>query len=114
MFNDDTHAGRFGANEDSRHKSNGQAHETPSDYLDLPPDMRDAPRWLLWRYQANEPRKPRKVPFYTNGQRRHGQLDTDTDRARLASFHDALLAQRAGKYDGIGFALGPDGSGSFW
>ena len=82
----------------------------------LPRVMRDARRWLLWREEPNpDPtKKPRKIPFYIDGNRRSGSLDTSEDWGRLAGFEDAVIALQGGRYTGLGFALGPDGTGQFW
>lgn len=76
--------------------------------------MREAKRWLVWRsVAASEPsKKPRKVPFYASGVARNGALDTDQDRAQLVDFATALAALP--RYTGLGFALGPDGTGQNW
>jgi hypothetical protein len=92
---------------------------TPSDDLlsqlnALPAVMKNARRWLLWR--AEPPAgggKPRKVPYYANGQRR-GKLDTEADKARLVTFDDAISKLKGGRYTGLGFALGRDGTGHYW
>jgi hypothetical protein len=86
-------------------------------YPDLPTAMKSAERWLLWRAEPNEDpaKKPRKVPCYVTGERRHGGLDQPEDVAQLASYEEACaaLAFKAG-YAGLGFALGPDGTGQHW
>lgn len=86
------------------------------EYDSLPNEMITARRWLVWRMEKNpDPtKKPRKVPYYANGGRRTGELDSPTDRARLASFDDALRALQTGSFTGLGFALGPDGTSSVW
>lgn len=75
--------------------------------------MREAQRWLLWRYKK-DPRKPekkpRKVPYYVTGAKRHGKLDTPEDLARLVTFEQAAKAYQRGDWSGFGFALGPDGN----
>ncbi|KAF1706264.1 AAA family ATPase [Pseudoxanthomonas sacheonensis] len=81
---------------------------------DLPFEMREALRWLVWLSVPVPGKKPRKVPFYANGQPRHGALDTAADQQYLVSFDDAQAALAQGNYTGLGFALGPDGSGSYW
>lgn len=82
----------------------------------LPTSMRAARRWLVWRSVPNpDPtKKPRKVPYYVSGKPRHGRLDDDADRAALATFDDATKALAGGQYAGLGFALGPDGTGAHW
>ena len=80
--------------------------------------MQQVKRWLLWRSEANaDPtKKPRKVPYYTNGQKRHGATDTPEDWAQLVSYEAAVAATRArpGFYTGLAFALGPDDYGGHW
>ncbi len=86
------------------------------DFDTLPTEMRDARRWLVWKSVPNDDptKKPRKVPYYVNGVARHGALDSPSDIAQLGTFTDALLALNTGRYTGLGFALGPDGTGSVW
>lgn len=81
----------------------------------IPDMMRTARRWLVWRAVPVEgKKKPRKVPYYVSGAPRSGHLDTDQDRAQLASLDDAIQVFSTGTYTGIGFALGPDGTGNHW
>lgn len=78
----------------------------------LPAAMRERQQWLLWRLEHDPKRpKPLKVPYYVNGAKRSGDLGGEADRAKLASFDDALarLGQSA-RFAGLGFAfLGDDG-----
>jgi hypothetical protein len=85
----------------------------PSDFGDVPDQMKAARRWLLWRLEPNpDPKKKqRKVPYYVTGEKRTGIMDSPEDVARLGSFGEALAALGKGQYQGIGFALGKDGSG---
>ena len=85
--------------------------EVPS----IPLQLREAKRWLLWRLEKDENNSDRtlKVPYYTNGKRRRGTLDTPEDLARLATYAEAKQAIKLGEYTGLGFALGKDGDG-FW
>lgn len=81
----------------------------------LPAQLRSARRWVLWKYVPGPPgKKPRKQPYYVDGQPRAGRLDSPEDQARLATFDSALAAFQVGPYAGLGFALGPDGSGMAW
>lgn len=83
--------------------------------LEIPDAMKAARRWLLWRAEKVEGQdKPRKVPFYSSGNKRNGTLDTPQDRARLDTFDGALGRLATGKYTGLGFALGPDEDGQSW
>ena len=86
------------------------------DFAALPIEMRAAKRWLLWREEPNpDPtKKPQKIPYYTVGKRRFGSLDTPEDLECLAVFEDAFSALQMGGYAGLGFALGPDGTGRCW
>lgn len=75
----------------------------------LPDPILDATRWLLWR---SEDRK--KVPYYADGARREGRLDTPADVARLVGFEGASDAYLVGAYTGLGFAtVGGSGIGGF-
>jgi RecA-family ATPase len=64
-----------------------------NEFDNLPDEMRNSGRWLLWKSEPNpDPtKKPRKVPYYADGQRRKGVLDSPTDMAKLATFNNALL-----------------------
>ena len=76
----------------------------------LPPqELRELPGWLLWRYEMHPGEaKPRKVPHYVSGGRRHGKQGSPEDRAKLATFSEASTAAIAGGFDGVGLAMLPD------
>lgn len=77
--------------------------------------MKQARRWLLWRREENPSGgKPRKVPYYADGSHRQGELDSPEDLSRLVGYEEAKEALGKGGYAGLGFALGPDGSGNYW
>lgn len=76
-------------------EANGQ-HHAP-DFNAIPAELRNARRWLVRRG---------KIPFYTDGTPRRGELDSPQDTARLASFDEAVAALESGKFDGLGFAVG--------
>jgi primase-polymerase (primpol)-like protein len=86
-----------------------------TDFDALPDQMCAAKRWLLYKLVPNiDPtKKPRKTPSYVDGALR-GKTDTPDDLARLAPFEDALRCLEGGNYTGLGFALGPDGTGNHW
>lgn len=85
------------------------------DYDAIPTEIRSAPRWLLWNVEPSPSgKKPRKVPYYVNGITRHGELDSPDDVANLATFEMALTRLKNGSFTGLGFALGPDGTGNCW
>ena len=76
----------------------------------LPPAaLRELPGWLMWRYETHPGEaKPRKVPHYVGGGRRHGKQGGPEDRAKLATFSEAVTAAVAGSFDGVGLAMLPD------
>lgn len=70
-----------------------------------PPKMiRELPAWLCWRYEPNPTGKPRKVPYYVSGSRRHGDQGSPHDVANLASYGTALAVAQGKGFDGVGFA----------
>ena len=81
-----------------------------ADYDDVPADMRQAPRWLVYKLvAAGEGKKPRKIPHYASGERRNGALDTPgTSPAWSASTRPCWPCGQGG-FDGLGFALGQEG-----
>lgn len=87
-----------------------------ADFDNLPAEMRNASRWLVWRSEpnANPSKKPRKVPYYPNGKRRSGTLDSPADVAQFGTFDEAVRALEIGNYTGLGFTLGADGTGNCW
>ena len=76
----------------------------------LPPvELRELKGWLLWRYEKRPGEvKPRKVPHYVSGGRRHGKQGSPEDRAKLATFSEASTAASAGGFDGVGLAMVAD------
>ncbi len=78
-------------------------------FFEIPDAMKLARRWLLWRLW-NE----RKVPYYVDGTPRRDALDSPQDMARFGSFNDAVVQLSTGRFAGLAFALGPDGTGNFW
>lgn len=88
--------------------------EPESDFQDIPEAMKTARRWMLWRSEPVEGKKPRKTPYYINGRPRGSKiaLDSPEDAAQLGSFQDACATLRSGTYTGLGFALGQDGEGA--
>jgi len=78
-------------------------------------ELQAQPIWLLWKFEPNDSPcgKPRKVPYYCNGKRRRGPLDSSIDRQQLCTFAatSAAFHSSNGFYSGIGIALGPDGRG---
>ena len=69
-------------------------------YAQVPLEMREAPRWLVYK---------NKIPCDCNGSYIDG-----TNPANHMSFAKAVAVRNDGNFDGIGFALGPDGTGNYW
>lgn len=79
----------------------------PLTQLSAPAPLRNLPGWLVWKFEPGDT-KPRKVPYYANGGRRHGQQGRTEDRRQLTTFEVARAAARGRGFDGVGFALLPD------
>lgn len=74
-----------------------------------PDEMRSLPAWLVWRFEYHEGEdKPRKVPYYTNGNRRHGVQGRPEDRQQLTAFDAARTAAARRGFDGVGFVPLPE------
>lgn len=71
----------------------------------VPELLRELPYWCLWRYEqfAGET-KPRKMPYWADGTRRHGTQGAPADLERLTTFAEARDAAVRGGYEGVGFA----------
>jgi hypothetical protein len=74
----------------------------------FPAQLRELPVWLLWKLAKDDSRdKPKKVPYYADGNARSGTLDGPEDRQRLVTFEQAAAAFLARGYmSGLGIALG--------
>lgn len=71
----------------------------------VPEPLRKLPYWCLWRYeQFTGEAKARKIPYWADGTRRHGQQGAPTDRARLTTFAMAQREAIRRGFDGVGFA----------
>ena len=71
----------------------------------VPEQLRALPAWLMWRYEHFEGEaKPRKIPFWADGTRRHGTQGGPRDRDRLTTFVAARDAAMRAGFDGVGFA----------
>jgi hypothetical protein len=70
-----------------------------------PAPLRDMPFWLCWRLEpfAGEA-KPRKVPYYPSGERRHGVQGSPNDIAKLTTFAVARDEAMKRGMEGVGFA----------
>ena len=73
--------------------------------VEAPAAIRDLPAWVIWRFEAVPGGgKPRKVPYYANGGKRHGEQGGPKDVANLVTFDAAKVAAARRGYDGVGFA----------
>lgn len=77
--------------------------------MHVPAPLRDLPLWLVWDFEQFEGEaKPRKIPMYAMGGRRHGQQGSPADRDKLTTFAIARDAAAKRNLAGVGFALMPD------
>lgn len=77
--------------------------------LRVPDEIRSIKGWLMWRFEHHEGEdRPRKVPVYANGQRRHGRQGDPADREALVTFEAARAAAARKGMDGVGLALLPE------
>ena len=74
-----------------------------------PAALADLPGWLLWRFEHPPGGgKPRKVPYYASGRKRHGVQGRAEDREQLVTFEAARAAAARKGFDGVGFAPMPE------
>jgi hypothetical protein len=77
--------------------------------IECPDVLRALPGWLCWRYESHDGEaKPRKVPYYTSGARRHGVQGRPEDRQQLTTFDAARTAAIRREFDGVGFCPMPE------
>lgn len=77
--------------------------------IQAPPELRSLVGWVIWRSEHNgEEAKPRKVPYYAGGGRRHGVQGRPEDRQQLVTFDAAVAAAARRGFDGVGLALMPE------
>lgn len=71
----------------------------------VPEPLRGIPGWLMWKFEhfVGEA-KPRKIPYWADGTRRHGTQGGPQDRDRLTTFVAARDAAIRAGFDGVGFA----------
>lgn len=73
--------------------------------VEAPAAIRELEAWVIWRFEDNpNGGKPRKVPYYANGGKRHGEQGGPKDVANLVTFDAAKAAAVRRGYDGVGFA----------
>jgi hypothetical protein len=74
----------------------------------IPELLRGRSRWLVWKLvQKAGKSKADKIPYYIDGTIRHGEQGCDADRAKLATYNEAVTALERGngEYAGVGFAM---------
>lgn len=77
--------------------------------MHAPSALADLPGWLLWRFeQPPGGGKPRKIPYYASGRKRHGVQGRPEDREQLVTFEAAKAAAARKGFDGVGFAPMPE------
>ena len=76
----------------------------------IPQEMIESKSWLIWEAVEDGEKKPKKVPKYVSGIKRHGEQGAQDDLDQLATFNEAVSARdRFGRdTHGIGFALLPN------
>ena len=73
--------------------------------INCPSMLRSLPGWLVWRFEYfDNETKPRKMPYYISGIKRHGTQGLAPDKAQLVPFEAAKAAAIRMGYDGVGFA----------
>lgn len=71
----------------------------------VPEPLRELPGWLMWKFERFlGEAKPRKVPYWADGTRRHGTQGGPQDRDRLTTFVAARDAAIRAGFDGVGLA----------
>lgn len=76
--------------------------------MNIPEELKQRPQWLVWRFiQKPDQKKPSKMPYYVDGELRHGEQGSPDDRARLVHFDTAIERMALSNYDGVGFAFLP-------
>lgn len=71
--------------------------------IQCPPMLRELRAWVVWKYEPNGDKKPRKVPWYARGGRRLGDQGSQADRHQLVTFAEARTAAANRGMDGVGF-----------
>jgi hypothetical protein len=82
------------------------AHITPHlRNVEAPSAIRDLQAWVIWRFEeVPGGGKPRKVPYYANGGKRHGEQGGPADISNLVTFDAAKAAAARRGFSGVGFA----------
>jgi KaiC/GvpD/RAD55 family RecA-like ATPase len=87
------------------HPQRNQNHAPRLQDMRVPAPLRDLPYWLVWRFeQFVGEDKPRKIPYWADGTRRHGTQGAPADLNRLTTFAEARDAAVRGGFAGVGFA----------
>jgi hypothetical protein len=77
----------------------------PLDDVRVPEELRELPAWVTWKREVHPGEtRPRKVPYWADGNRRYGTQGGSLDRSCLVTFEAARDAAIARGHDGVGFA----------
>jgi len=91
-------------------KSNGRPTALPVQFENIPQELKDIARWVLWRnVQRTKPDGTKvwaKLPLSING-----SAASSTDPSTWATYDDVADEMLMGNYDGIGLILGDDVQG---
>ncbi len=75
----------------------------------VPTDLAKLQAWLMWRWEGVPGGgKPRKIPYYFSGCRRHGFQGSPEDRAKLSTFTAVRDTALRKGMDGVGIAILPE------
>jgi len=71
----------------------------------VPVPLRGIKGWLLWKSeQMLGEKKPRKIAYWADGGKRHGEQGGEHDRRRLVTYSAAIDALAKGDFTGLAFA----------
>ena len=83
--------------------NNTKLNEILENYINIPQELKNTPRWIVWRKVNNENNeKFQKKPFQSNKPNFYSSFKKSSD---WSTFKDAVNAVNKKKADGIGFAL---------
>lgn len=84
----------------STEQRTGLPSRVPVNFGAIPTDLKQADRWVLWRYEERDGKRT-KVPYQSNGTKA-----SSTDESTWSTFETVKAAYEQGSFDGIGFVLG--------
>lgn len=71
----------------------------------IPQELKSYNQWVMWRYENNEGKKPKKIPYSITGRKANV-----SDSSTWSSFEEVLkiFSTSSNKYSGIGFVFSED------